>query len=98
MLDGFHWRNLPMLDATSASFKFEELLQEAHRWKGAPSTIKRENDRRLAIWADLELRQAGRGVQVRTRAPHFDDWWNDEKTWRDDPMQEINEWVASGRD
>ncbi len=49
--------------------------------------------RRLLAWSDLELRQAGRGVMVRVKAPRFDDWWHQPSPWAGDPMKQIHEWL-----
>ena len=77
MLDGFHWRRLPMPDERSAVRKFAVLTAEARRWKGSPTHVDEGAERRLAAWPDLEIRQAGRGIMVRVRAPRFHTWWHD---------------------
>jgi hypothetical protein len=97
IFDGFHWRNLPMPDEPSAIAKFSSFVEEARCWKGAPVAEETDGGRRLARWADLELRQLGRALMVRVRAPWFTDWWNEEGTWTDDPMGPIYEWIAQGR-
>jgi hypothetical protein len=83
-LNGFHWRDLPMPDEQAAVRKFASLTEEARRWKGHP-VLTEEGARRMAGWSDLEIRQAGRGIMVRVRAPRFD-WWHDSATWQGDPM------------
>ncbi len=93
---GFHWRDLPMPpDDASAHRKFLAFSDEARRWKGAPIRSLDDNGRRLAAWPDLEIRQLGRGVMVRVRAPGFDRWWHAETTWNGDPMGPIWEWLAA---
>lgn len=87
---GFHWRDLPMPDDDSAHRKFLAFNDEARRWKGAPTRSLDDNGRRLAAWPDLEIRQLGRGVMVRVRAPGFDRWWHAETTWNGIP------WGQSG--
>jgi len=94
VMDGWHWRDLPMPDDESARRKFLELVDEATRWKGAPSRTTTEAGRQLAGWGDLELRKAGRGIMVRARAPWFSNWWHEEKTWAGDPMSAIHAWLA----
>ena len=94
IMDGWHWRDLPMPDENSARRKFSELVDEAIRWKGTPSRTTTETARQLAGWSDLELRRAGRGILVRARAPWFSDWWHDETTWAGDPMSAIHTWLA----
>lgn len=97
VLDGHHFRNLPMPDEPAARAKFESLVEEARRWKGEPARCSAPDDRRrLAAWQDLEIRQAGLGIMVRVRAPWFD-WWHAAETWRDDPMGEIFDWLREER-
>jgi hypothetical protein len=93
ILDGFHWRNLPMPDEPSARRTFEAFVEEARGWKGPPIDEQLESKRRLARWSDLEIRQADRGILVRVRAPWFSDWWHDRETWNDDPMLAVHEWL-----
>ena len=95
ILAGFHWRDLPMPDETAAIRKFDALKEEAQRWKGPPSRLE-QDARRIAAWPDLEIRQAGRGVMVRARAPRFD-WWHERKTWEGDPMGAIHDWIEAER-
>jgi hypothetical protein len=97
VLDGFHWRDLPMSDEGAAIRKFTALTEEARRWKGSPSRLEEDGPRRLAAWPDLEIRQIGRGVMVRARAPWFSAWWHDAQTWKDDPMGPIYEWIEEDR-
>jgi hypothetical protein len=97
VLDGFHWRDLPMPDEGSAARKFAALRAEATRWKGAPAREIDSAPRRLVAWDDLEIRQSGRGIMVRARAPWFG-WWHDAGTWERDPMGPIFEWLDEERD
>lgn len=97
ILDGFHWRDLPMPDEEAAGRRFGSLLEEARRWKGAPTRESEQPGRRLAAWDDLEIRQAGRGIMVRARAPWFHQWWHAESTWQGDPMAPIFAWLAEER-
>lgn len=93
---GFHWRQLPMLDEDAAKRQFATLAEEATRWKGAPVKCDDSGPRRLAIWPDLEIRQAGRGVMLLVKAPNFDRWWHDSATWSGDPMKAIFDWIQEG--
>ena len=93
ILAGFHWRTLPMPDEASAARKFAALSDEARRWNGAPSQLRDAPPRRRAAWTDLEIRQAGRGILVRARAPWFARWWHERATWEDDPMGAIYDWL-----
>lgn len=92
----FHRRELPMPDEGAAVRKFHALAEEARRWKGAPVRLQEDAMRRLAAWADLEIRQAGRGVMVLARAPGFG-WWHDRQTWDGDPMGAVRAWLREGR-
>ena len=94
VLRGFHDRVLPLPDEASAVRKFGSFVHEAVHWKGPPLRRDKDRRRRLAAWADLEIRQAGRGVTVRVKAPRFSDWWQDASTWAGDPLREIYEWLA----
>lgn len=94
VLDGFHWRQLPMPDGNAARAKFESLTDEARRWKGPPTRVDEQTGRRLNGWPDLEIRQAGRGLLVRARMARFSDWWNDEHAWQSDPMGLVLDWIA----
>jgi len=96
VLDDHHWRDLPFPDEQDAARKFAELAEEAARWKGAPTRME-NGDRRLVGWDDLEIRQAGRGIMVRVRAPWFSDWWHEARTWADDPMGQVWQWLDEER-
>jgi hypothetical protein len=98
VLGGCHWRELPMPDEAGAVGKFSSLVDEARRWKGLPARLEEGTTRRLASWSDLEIRQAGRAVMVRVRAPLFHDWWHDARTWRDSPMRAIFAWIEEERE
>jgi hypothetical protein len=89
ILAGFHRRKLPLPNEEAAVRKFESLSEEARRWKGAPTHTEADGFRTLASWSDLEILQAGSGVMIRVRSPFFTDWWHDERTWRNDPMREL---------
>ena len=97
ILDGFHYRVLPMSDEQAAARKFASLQQEASRWQGEPTRTEGGPTRRLAAWPDLEIRQAGRAIMVRARAPSFHAWWHDERTWQGDPLAPIFDWIAAER-
>ena len=92
ILYGFHWRELPMASENEASRKFEALVEEGRRWKGTPRIVT-SGSRHAARWDDLEIRQAGRGILVRVRAPRFDDWWHANETWADEPMAAVHAWI-----
>src|SRR5437762_5864511 len=94
IIDGFHWRNLPMPDEESALRRFTSLFAEARQWKGDPAREVAEPTRRLVAWTDLEIRQSGRGILVRVVAPRFDRWWHDRETWDGDPMKPLFEWLS----
>jgi hypothetical protein len=94
VLHGWHWRELPMPDEALAARKFGALSDEARRWKGEPLRSKESDGRRLATWSDLEIRQIGRGIVVRAKAPCFSRWWHDRKTWDGDPMRPIVDWIS----
>src|SRR5206468_166888 len=93
MMGGFHWRTLPMPDESAATSKFASLADEGTRWKGPPARFHDKAPRRLVAWPDLEIRQVGRGVMVRARAPGFGHWWHERKTWEGDPMGPIYDWL-----
>jgi hypothetical protein len=97
VLHGFHWRELPMADENAATEKFAALSEEARRWKGPPIRAHDVPPRHLVAWHDLEIRQGGRGIMVRARAPRFDSWWHDGRTWSGDPMGPILAWIAEER-
>lgn len=96
VLRGFHARVLPLHSEEAARRKFVELGEEARRWKGEPTLAVDADGRRLVGWADLEIRQVGRGVMVRVRAPRFT-WWNDRLTWEGDPMGSVYDWLDEER-
>lgn len=98
ILWGRHWRVLPMPDEASAIRKCESLIAEARRWKGAPERELDEPPRRLAAWADLEIRRAGRGIMVLARSPWFSRWWSAAETWKDDPIGPLHAWLAEEHD
>src|SRR6185436_19231582 len=85
VLRGYHWRDLPLPNASLAAAKFDVLVDEARRWKGEPLRREIGEHRRGAAWPDMEIRQAGRGSGVFVRAPRFESWWQDPETWVDDP-------------
>jgi hypothetical protein len=62
-----------------------------------PARVVDAKDRRLVAWDDLEVRQAGRGIRVRARAPWFSDWWNDGTTWEGDLMGPMFAWLDEER-
>jgi hypothetical protein len=93
-LDGFHWRRLPMPDESAAARKFHSLTDEARRWKGPPSRVDDQPGRKLNAWPDLEIRLAGRGWVLRARMAHFNDWWDDDRTWQGDPLAPAFDWIA----
>lgn len=93
ILGGFHWRDLPMPDEAGAVEKFHSLAEEAKRWKGAPIRSEEHAGRRLVAWPDMEIRQVGRGIMVRAKAPWFSSWWHDSTTWAGDPMGPIFDWI-----
>jgi hypothetical protein len=97
VIEGFHWRQLPMPDEHVATRKFWSLADEARRWKGPPTRVDEQPGRRLSAWPDLEIRQAGRGLVLRIRASRFNDWWHDERTWQDDPLAAAFDWIAEER-
>jgi hypothetical protein len=94
VLDGFHWRQLPMPDEKAARAKFSSLTDEARRWKGPPARVEEQRGRRLKAWPDLEIWQAGRGLAVRARKAQFSDWWNDDDAWQGDAMGPVFDWIA----
>lgn len=87
-----------MPDEGTAERKFDALAEEAQRWKGPPERRQEDAVRRLAAWPDLEIRQAGRAVMVLARAPGFDSWWHDKRTWEGDPMGAAYAWLREDRD
>jgi hypothetical protein len=97
VVHGYHWRDLPLPDEDAALAKFAQLAEEARRWKGTPTRAHEEGGRRVIGWPDLEIRQAGRGILVRARAPGFADWWHDRETWAGDPLGPVHEWIDERR-
>jgi hypothetical protein len=93
---GFHWRTLPMPDEASAVRKCAALVEEARRWKGAPSREESTPTRRMAAWDGLEIRQAGRGIMVLARAPWFS-WWHSREAWEGDPIGPLYDWLEEER-
>jgi hypothetical protein len=93
MLDGMHWRTLPLPDEAAAVSKLAELAEEARRWKGEPTRDDDQGVRRVISWPGLELRRVGRGIMVRVRAPRFSSWWDERDVWAGDPMGPIFEWI-----
>ena len=98
VMGGFHWRDLPCLTEAQATERFRAFVVEATRWKGVASESVDEGTRRKALWPDLRIWQAGRGVCVEARAPWFSRWWHDEATWAGDPMAAIWAWRAEDGD
>jgi hypothetical protein len=68
ILDGAHWRQLPMPDEASSIAKFASLVDEATRWKGKP-VLTESGKRRKAAWDGLDIRQTGLAIHVRVRTP-----------------------------
>jgi hypothetical protein len=93
VLYGYHWRELPMPDEAAAVRQFGLLTEEARRWKGEPTRIAQGFERQVVTWSDLEIRQAGRAVMVRVKAPRFSTWWHAPATWAGDPTRAIREWI-----
>jgi hypothetical protein len=93
VLEGFHWRTLPMPDELSAEAKFESLVAEAERWKGPARRTEAAKGRRLVAWPDMDIRQADRGILLRVKTPRFEKWWHDRATWEGDPLEPIYSWV-----
>jgi hypothetical protein len=98
VIDGFHWRQLPLPDEAVAVRKFGELVDEARRWKGEPTRHGEDRGRRLAAWPDLEIRQVGRAILVRVRMSRFSDWWYADDTWSGRPFDAMNDWLDEERD
>lgn len=97
ILHGYHWRSLPLPNDADAIRRFAALVEEARRWKGQPLRLQEESPRRHAVWTDLEIRQAGRGIMILVRAPNFDRWWHDSATWEGDPMGPLFDWMEEDR-
>lgn len=94
VIDGFHWRQLPLPDEATAIRKFGGLVEEAQRWKGAAARNVEDRGRRVAAWPDLEIRQVGRAILVRVRTAGFSDWWHTDETWNGRPFRALHDWLA----
>lgn len=97
MLGGSHTRVLPLTDEVGAARKFGAFVGEATSWRGPPLRVEERQERRLAAWPDFEIRQAGRGLMVRVKAPCFGAWWQQHSTWASDPLGELYTWLAEDR-
>jgi hypothetical protein len=89
VIDGFHHRVLPLPDGAVATQRFAVFVAEATRWKGPPTRIDQQDTHQLAAWPELEIRQAGRGIMIRVRRSGFTEWWYDNRTWQDDPLDAV---------
>jgi hypothetical protein len=94
LLDGTHWRRLPMPDEASAIAKLAALVEEATRWKGNPVRTFEQGKRRLAGWDDIEIRQTGEMILVRVKTPWFDGWWHVEETWSGSGHDDVHDWLS----
>jgi hypothetical protein len=94
VIEGFHWRQLPLPDEAAAIRKFGGLVEEAQRWKGAATRHGEDRGRRVAAWPDLEIRQVGRAVLVRVRTAQFGNWWRADETWSGKPFRALYDWLA----
>jgi hypothetical protein len=47
VLEGFHWRRLPLPDEEAAAAKFFSLIDEARRWKGPPTATERMSGEKM---------------------------------------------------
>jgi len=92
VLDGTHWRQLPMPDEPSAIAKFAALVVEATRWQGKPPTLTEMGKRRKAAWDGFDIRQTGIAIHVRIRAPWFNAWWHDAQ-WQDESFSDLYDWL-----
>jgi len=97
VIDGFHWRELPLADEPSAVRKFGELVEEGRRWKGEPVRDAEDRSRRVAAWPDLEIRQVGRAILVRVRTAGFSAWWHAGETWIGEPFRAVYDWLEEER-
>ena len=97
VIDGLHWRKLPLPDEAAAIRKFGELVEEARRWRGMPTQHGEDRGRRLATWPELEVRQAGRAILVRVRTAGFSRWWHAEETWQGQPFDPMYDWLEEER-
>ena len=93
VLDGFHWRVLPMPDEAAAVRKFNDFAQEARRRKGPPTRELDTAARRFAAWPDLDIRQAGHGILIRVWSAWFRDWWHERATWKGEPLDAVYAWI-----
>ena len=66
------------------------------QWRTSHARVDGSPFLEAAWWADLEIRQVGRGVMVRVRAPRFT-WWNDRQTWDGDPIGSVYDWLEEER-
>jgi len=92
ILDGTHWRQLPMPDEASAIEKFASLIDEATRWQGKPQTLTETVKRRKAVWTGLDIRQTGLAILVRVKTPWFNAWWH-EAAWDHDSFDDLYAWL-----
>jgi len=92
IVDGFHWRDLPMPDEAAAVRKYEALSAEGRKWKGDPTSERAAGGCRMVAWSDMQILQAGQGIRVRVRAPWFTGWWHAEETWQGDVMGPVWDW------
>jgi len=97
VIEGFHWRELPLADEAAAVRKFGGLVDEARRWKGTPARHVEDRGRRLAAWPDLEIRQVGRAILVRVPTAQFGAWWHADETWSGKPFAAIRDWLEEDR-
>ena len=93
VIEGFHWRELPLSDEAAAVRKFGELVEEARRWKGEPARHVEDRGRRVAAWPELEIRQVGRAILVRVRTAGFTGWWHANETWSGEPFGAVYDWL-----
>ena len=97
ILGGYHSRSLPLRDEATAVRTFGNFVAETTRWQGPPVRTLEHDGRRLAAWRDFEIRQAGCGILVRVWSPWFGDWWHEPAVWDDDPLKDVDEWIAEDR-
>lgn len=96
ILDGTHWRQLPMPDEASAIAKFAALVDEATRWKGTPM-LTESGKRRKAAWDGFDIRQTGLAILVRVKAPWFNTWWHD-AAWAHESFDDLHAWLREDED
>jgi hypothetical protein len=94
---GFHHRVIPIESEERARSKYDALTAEVTAWKGPPIRVISESGRQLAAWPDVELRQAGRGILIRVRAPWFGCWWDSDEIWTGNPLDQVYDWLAEER-